>query len=500
VPRARLTLVPSAEAAAAALPGDPGGLGLGLGSRRARTLAGLALLAVLALTAAAATVLPNPEGLFIRFAGLAAAGGLAFLSWRVDPVYPLSAGIVATVFSGNWDQLGFPIGADRILLVTGIASVLLRARDEGRRLRFEPVHGALIVAGLWAASSAFVAGTIRDPAAFWGLLDRVGIIPFAVFAVAPLAFRTERQRQVLLGALVLTGGYLGFTALAETLGARGLIFPTYISNEAIGIHQDRARGPFVEAVANGMGLYASGVAAAIAVVTWKRPRWRLVALGVLGLCAIGIVFTLTRAIWLASAVATLAAMMATPQLRRFVVPTMAAGAGLVIAMLALVPGLQGDVAERQADKLPIYDRLNTNAAGLRMLEEKPLFGQGWQTFADRSRDYLWQNDDYPLTGVGIDLHNVFLSHAVELGLLGFLAWIIAWGWGIGGAIISRGPPELTPWRTGLIALAVHWVIVGNLGPLGYALPTLLLWSWAAVVWAGRYDARDEEPVAAAARA
>ena len=40
-----------------------------------------------------------------------------------------------------------------------------------------------------------------------------------------------------------------FTAVAFLLDARSLIFPRFILDESLGIHVDRARGPFLQAVA-----------------------------------------------------------------------------------------------------------------------------------------------------------------------------------------------------------------------------------------------------------
>ncbi len=91
---------------------------------------------------------------------------------------------------------------------------------------------------------------------------------------------------------------------------------------------------------------------------------------------------------------------------------------------------------------------------------------------------------YPGIGVGQGVHNVFLGNASELGIPGAVLWACGLVLAIGGALVRRAPPELEPWRIGLVALAAQWLIVANLTPLPWAFPTLVLWTWAGVVAAG----------------
>ena len=119
------------------------------------------------------------------------------------------------------------------------------------------------------------------------ILQSIGVLPFLVFLVAPVAFRTAHHRRVLLATLVGMGGYLGITAVMESIGTPSLIFPHYITDMSIGIHQGRSRGPFLEAVTNGTGLYAGAVAAAIAFASSRRPWYQAGAGAVILLCIAG---------------------------------------------------------------------------------------------------------------------------------------------------------------------------------------------------------------------
>lgn len=412
----------------------------------------------------------------------------------LNPAYPIVLGMLAAVFSGNWGNIGIPLGLDRPLLLYGILGVLVRGLPDLRRgppVHIRPVHWLLLVVALYAIGSATFAGTATSAEPVYALLDRLGIIGFLLFLVAPSAFATSRSRDVLLGAFVGLGAYLGLTALFETVGASALVYPKYINDPTIGITADRARGPFVEAAANGLALYACAVAAAMGLYRWREGRTRAVCAAVLGLCAIGILFTLTRQIWIGAAVATATTLVVVPMLRPYLLPVIATSAATVVVALAVIPGLDGKVAGRAEQKSPVYDRLNSNRAALRMIQDRPLLGFGFYTFAESSPPFLVQSATYPLSTVSRP-HNVFLGNGAELGLIGATLALAGVLIALGGGVLRRGPAELDPWRAGLIAIAISWLIVANFTPLGYAFPNHLIWLWAGVVGAGM-PARTPRP-------
>ena len=401
------------------------------------------------------------------------------------PTILLSLAIAAEIFSGSWTYLGIGLGLDRILLAAGLFFLVWgggRAVSD-RQLRLRPVHVVLLVAALVATCSAIAVGTLTEERGGFALLDRFGLVPFVLFAIAPLVFGTTRQRNILLAILVGVGAYLGVTVWAEGLGIRALVVPSFINDPNIGLHFGRARGPFVESVADGLSLFMCAVAAAVGLKTWVSRSARLVCGTVMLICGFGVILTLTRSVWLGAIAGTLAALLVWPAGRRWVLPAVLVGAVVVVAALQLVPGLEDKAKTRTYDQSTAWDRLNTNAAAIRMLEAKPLFGFGWQTFQEKGPDYLRQAADRPLSGAGNEVHNVFLSHAAELGLVGSLLWLAGLLGAVGGSIVRRGPPELAPWRVGLVAIFVSWFVVANLGPLSSPFPNLLLWTWAGIVGA-----------------
>jgi putative inorganic carbon (HCO3(-)) transporter len=440
------------------------------------TVSGLALAALAAIAAARAA-----PGDFASVAIAVGAAAGVIVVGRIEPHVVLTLAIVLSVFSGHWDELGFPIGIDRVVMLAGIAGVFWQSARGSVELRIRPVHILLAAAALFACGSALWAATLTDSDAFYALADQFGLIPFLLFLVAPAVFGTERSRRTLLLALVALGAYLGVVALLEGIGAKGLVVPRYVADPFVGLAPERARGPFVAPEANGYAMFGCGVAAMIVIRTY-RGLPRQCAACVVALCAMGIVFTLTRAVWLASAAGATAGFLATPGLRRWLLPAAASAAVAVVLMLVVLPGFSGHAGTRLQTALPVYDRLNSDRAALQMIDHRPLLGFGWSRFGDASPDYYTLAAGYPLTSVAV-VHNVFLSYAVELGLLGVALWAAGFALAVGSALTVR-EPRLQPWRSGLVALVVAWLVIANFSPFFYAFPNYLVWLWAGVVTAG----------------
>jgi putative inorganic carbon (hco3(-)) transporter len=399
-----------------------------------------------------------------------------------DPAWFFSIGIALTMFSGNWQDLGISVPLDRIVLLMGVVALVLRI-PLGERWVLRPrlPHYAMAVAVAYALVSAYASSTLGQHGADFALLDRFGIVPFAAFMLAPLVFPGRRERMILVGVLTVTGAYLGLTALFETIHLNALVWPRYILDPNVGIHQGRARGPFAEAGANGMAMWGCAVAATVMVFQARALAVRLASAAVGVLCVTGILFTLTRAIWLGAAVAAVLTLFGMRELRRYAVPVLVAGLTIVMGALVAVPSLSAHASARESDQSPLWDRYNSNQAALNMIRAKPLVGVGWARYPDVSRGYYQLSPNYPLTTVAA-IHNIYLSNAAELGLIGFSAWAAALLAGIGGALLSRPPPHLRIWRAALFAIAVEWAVVGGFGPLSYTFANLLLWTWAGVVY------------------
>jgi O-antigen ligase len=427
----------------------------------------------------------SPGGAFFLLLLTTALPAAAYVVWHAHPAAVLSAGIGLSIFSGSWKYMGFPelVAPDRLLIAAAIITVIARApqvRDRAH-IHVRPIHWLLAATVAYIVASALAAGTLFDKEAFLRLIDRVGVVGFLLFALAPTIFAKAQHRSMLLGCLVAVGLYLAVTSFFEALGLTALVYPRYISDPAIGIHQGRARGPFLEAVGNGTAIYIGFVAAVIAARTW-RARWQRNVAGVTAvLCAASLVFTLTRSVWVGSAAATVVTMLAHPQLRRWLLPVAVGAALMTAGTIAVVPGLGEKVRTREGSQGPIWDRLNLSRAALNMAEARPLVGFGWERFRAVGTDYF-QQGEFPLTaGVGVNVHSAYLAHLAELGLAGTSLWLLSTVLAVWVALRRRGPPELEPWRYGLIAISVLFLVVSAF-VYPYLFGVVVLWMWAGIVY------------------
>jgi O-antigen ligase len=433
---------------------------------------------------------------------LVVAASLAFLIWRANPAWTLTAALVLSPLAGNWERFGVPgaLSPNRLLLIAGIGAVLLQApgtRGLPRRLIFTHVHWVLVGAILYAVVSAAVAGTLFENAAFFRLIDVFGVLPFLVFLVAPIAFRRTRDRAVLLAGMVGVGAYLGLIAVLETAGPRALVYPRFILS-AGSPTDHRAMGIFLDPVMNGTGMFICGVAAAIALATWRRAPARLLAGVTILLCATGALFTLERSVWFGTLVGAAIGAIAVPRLRRLMLPLALAGVIVVGGALVVVPGLSDHVHQRANERATIWDRQNLATAANNMIASRPLFGFGWSTFERSSLDYFRQSPDFPLnpnlgfsatTQGSFSIHNEFLAYGATLGLLGTALWLAGIALGVIGAIRVRRSPSLEPWRLSVLPVVAFYVVVSSFVP-PLLFPNLVLWLWIGVVWSGYYPRRD----------
>lgn len=441
-----------------------------------------AILAVLVARYSAVTVL-------VYLVAAAFAASFVYVIVRADPVYTFTGALLLGTLSGNYEGVGLPgiLAPNRIVLGLAALAVLLRLGPSRTRLRLrpQPVHWLMLAAGVYVVVSAALAQHLVSKDSIADLAERFGLLPMLAFFAAPAAFRSERERSVLLVALVGLGTYLGATALFETAGLDALVFPPYINDPNYGILVERARGPFADPIANGMALFTCAGASVIALGTWRSGLARLFAGTTALLCLAGVLFTLTRGVWLGALVATAVMLVVVPALRRRTPLVLAAGALTIGVALVAVPGLSEKVTERGATQGTVYDRYALNRGAINMFEEKPLLGWGWYTWRDQNVNFLEQGDDWPLPEdvAKLPVHNLYLGFLAELGLIGTGLWLAALALGVGGAILRRTDEHMRPWRYLVLAVAIFYLSISNFAPTT-TFPVLILLFLAGVVNGG----------------
>jgi len=312
-----------------------------------------------------------------------------------------------------------------VLLVLGVAG---RAVVFRQRL-FVVERATWPMIGLTLLALASVSGRPFDHET-WCLLAAKCIVPFTLFHLARLVFIEKRHfRQFEIFALIVLA-YLSFTAIAFLVGAKSLIFPTFILDESLGFQADRARGPLLQAVANGVSLNLLGL---LALHAYQRGSVRGVRMAVLlASLPVAILATMTRAVWLtfAGAVLTLIFLSQSRTLRRACLGiVLAAGGGLAVGLSSNQFG--GTLSDRLQERGPLEYREAVYAGGWEMFLERPLTGWGFNRMpAELPRHVSGYNEKllYP--------HNTYLELLVEFGVVGLALylWLMWEMWRLG-----RGP-------------------------------------------------------------
>ena len=370
------------------------------------------------------------------------------------------------------------------LLILGVVgrAVVLRQRI------FVLERASWPMIGLTALAVASVLGQPYD-CETWSLLASKFIVPFALFHLAGLVFATERRfRQFELFALVVLG-YLSFTAIAFLVGAKSLIFPRFILDESLGFHADRARGPLLQAVANGVSLNLLGL---LALHACRRGSVRGVkAVVVLASLPIAILATMTRAVWLSFTGTVLALIFLSKNraLRLACVGlVLVAGLGLLVVLSSHESA--GALSDRLAQRGPVDYRQAVYAGGWDMFLQRPLAGWGFhQMPAELPRHVSGYSEKllYP--------HNTYLELLVEHGMVGLVLyfWLMWEMWRLGRGAIpdkeKRGFLDPQFHRMWPILLAVYW-LNASMVVMSYQFVNGLLFTMAGMLAAQRRRAEE----------
>jgi len=344
------------------------------------------------------------------------------------------------------DRIGF------VLLVLGVAGRAIVLRQP--LLAIERATWPML--GLASLALVSVIGRGCDDRT-WSPLAAKFIVPFVLFHLAATVFDNERRLRHFEAFSLLVLAYLSFTSIAFLAGAKSLIFPRFILDESLGYHADRARGPLLQAVANGVSLNLLGI---LAVHAFLRGRIRgLTAAVLLASVPVAILATMTRAVWLSFA-ATVVVLIFRTHNRKL--QRICAGAAIVAAVGLLVVLSFDDQRRALADRLeesgPVEFRRAVYTGGWHMFLEKPFTGWGVnQMPAELARHVSGykQKELYP--------HNTYLELLVEHGIAGpaLYVWLMWELIRLGRGRIPRGE------RNGLlnrqfhtiwpVLLGVYWV-------------------------------------------
>jgi len=307
---------------------------------------------------------------------------------------------------------------DRFALLLLIFVVLLRACLLRQPLHLAgpvtwPMLGLLLLA---------LGGVLAQPyeTAAWSMFAARWLVPFVLYQLAMCVFDDCKSLQQFELFALFVLAYLSLIAVFFMVGMKEFIFPRYILDEGLAIHADRARGPFLQAVANGLALNLLGL---LALDSYRRKRLRgAAAIFLLVALPLAIVATKTRAVWVSFAGSILILLFLTRnrRLRRGCLTLTIAGLIGVAAVLCC-PDHHRSLGERLEESGPVKFRMGFYQAGWDMFLERPLSGWAEQAMqaglAKRVSDFHEERYYF---------HNTYLEILVRYGLfgLGLYLWVV----------------------------------------------------------------------------
>ncbi len=333
------------------------------------------------------------------------------------------------------------VAAPALLFLTMLACMLLRPPD-AHLWRFDRVAFALLslaVVGRAALSRELlklipsitipllallvIAGseTLMQPfdVQTWSLLAAKFCVPFVAVHAASSIFADRRSVRLLHIFLILVLSYLLLQAIAWLLGLNSLIFPRYILDENLGIHPDRARGPFLQAIPNGVTLILLGL---VTIDLYRHGRLPTVlACPLLIALPVAILATMTRAVWISFALSILWLLV---KERKIILAFCLATAGILLAAIFLFDSAHSFrpmVEDRVEEYGPVEIRLAVYRVSYELFCQKPILGWGHNQIAAAIAEEL---PEYRIDGFAV--HNTFLEIALEHGIVGLAlyGWVI----------------------------------------------------------------------------
>lgn len=251
----------------------------------------------------------------------------------------------------------------------------------------------------------------------WSLFAAKWVVPLVLYQLAGLAFQGQKSCRMFETFSLVVLAYLSLTAIFFLIDARSLIFPRYILDENLGIHADRARGPFLQAVANGVTMNLLGL---IALDSFRRKRLRgMLALLFAAALPVAILATKTRAVWASFAGSLLIVPFACSSARvKRACWCILGASGICITTFLLFGDTNTSLSDRLQERGPVEFRMGMYVAGWEMFLDKPIVG--WSANSIQPELAHRISDFHPPYFL---FHNTYLEIAVKHGLLGLVLYI-----------------------------------------------------------------------------
>ena len=267
--------------------------------------------------------------------------------------------------------------------------------------------------------------------------------------------------------IVAFGLYLAVTAILETKGPSALVFPRYIMSSEFPTYLGRARGPFLNPVANGVAM-TMGIAAAASFWPVVQRRGKIAIAGYIGVAMIGVFLTYTRSCW-AGAVLGLGGFILWHLPPRARVATLCIG--LVVGLPVLIKVKEFSSSFKR-DKEVTVEQMEESAAlrpllarvAWEMIRNNPWTGVGYGQHAEHNEFYIQSAEtDLPIQKAAPYVqHNSVLSLMVETGVFGTSLFAL-FAFGSVATALRVASNVSIPWEMRCVA----WIQLAMLASMGF---------------------------------
>lgn len=253
------------------------------------------------------------------------------------------------------------------------------------------------------------------------------LFPFIVFVFAKNYIRTDKDVTLLLHTLFYFGIYLCITSYFEYNDLKQFVFPRYISDpEASPLHLGRARGPFLNAAFNGVGILI-GFISGFHLLQKKTGFARFFHLTGLLLFFPAVFFTLTRSVYLGLLI-TLFIFLGwyKTSFSKWKLISLPLALVMIIGIVNSPRLLSQERREGGVYQVQEVDiRFALMQKSFSLFTEQPLTGVGLAQFIPASLHSYTGKTPFIAEEAGTQFqHNHLLGIATETGLPGFLVYVI----------------------------------------------------------------------------
>jgi len=334
--------------------------------------------------------------------------------------------------------------------------VLMRRRGETARRPLDAVEkNMLLLVGVIVLSMYVHKTYVSDQ---WGT-EKVQLFPIVAGFFLPFISYSLARRGIYSAAHVtafLRGVgwitvYLGVTGLGEAWQQHWLVYPKYILDPTVGIHNGYVRGPFISSSCNGVAM-VMGVPVLLWLFFSTQGALRWVWLLGLACVSLSLPYVFQRAVWLGAAAALGVTILTWPKRG----PLLFGGTVLAVALglLFMPTSLERRIQVKLNAADNIAFRVELVATSMKIIRDAPLAGVGFTRFRKAIEEY---SEGRP---IGTASHNTIMTLMAELGLLGvvpYFAIFALFGCESAGAFWHR--PDTRVIVGGLWGISAAYVIM-----------------------------------------